>query len=97
MTRQLGLQLKAEGMDWVARRGDLMLEWLRHAARAFARMEGSVTIDDVRGMADTRGIIPHHQNLFGAVFRGHEWVCGGFKPSTRPSNHGRLIRVWRLK
>ena len=97
MTQQLGLRLKADGMDAVESKAGLTLKWLREAARRLARYNGLVTIDDVRNVADTCQISPHHQNLFGVVFRGSEWLADGFKASTRPSNHGRLIRVWRLK
>ncbi len=35
-------------------------------------------------------------NAAGSIFKGKEWEwTGRFVASTRPSSHGRMIRVWR--
>lgn len=37
-------------------------------------------------------------NAAGALFRSTEWEATGcWTPSTRVSNHARMLRVWRLK
>jgi len=91
-----GEQGKREGLDRVSRNAS---EWLTHVrgwAKAVARRKGEVSSDDLRLLADTYGVHPHHQNAWGAVFRGDEWEPAGFKKSTYKTNHARRITVWRL-
>ena len=67
----------------------------RATALRYALNHGSVTIDDVRRYTPLPEYIS--PNVFGGVFRGAEWECVGFEPSTRVSAHARIIRRYRLK
>jgi len=73
------------------------VETARGIARLLARRIGVVCMDDVRKVLNDYGITPKHQNAFGAVFKGDEWVAVGWKQSEIPSNHGRPVRSWKLK
>ena len=69
------------------------LEEARAVARAFAMRNGVVNADDVQ--AET-GI--SLGPAAGSLFRGTEWqFTGQWVPSARVTNHGRMLRVWRLK
>lgn len=91
-----GTALKEKGKDVVSSHAPSFLEIMRGVATVIAARKGRVTSDDLRLYATQNGIKPHHQNAWGAVFRGKEWRCGGFTRSTLTSNHARTIRVWQL-
>lgn len=62
--------------------------WISHTA----------TIDDAYRAMEKAGIDPASLGpAAGSVFRGDEWVAVGWQPSERTTNHGRVVRVWRLK
>jgi hypothetical protein len=75
-----------------------LLEGARTMALALARRNGTVNADDVAGMMATNGFnYADLGNAAGSVFdAGFEWT-GEVVRSSRPSTHGRLVRVWRLK
>jgi hypothetical protein len=92
-----GEERKAEGLAIIeAHHGDF-LSLMRTRAREIATEKGSVTSDDLRAYAACWGIEPEHRNCWGAVWRPSEWRYVGFKKSTLPSNHSRMVRVWKLK
>lgn len=90
-----GNALKDAGIKRVSAHNE---EWLRHA-RARAREvwieRGNVTVDDLRECLGYWQ--PTHPNAWGAVFKSGDFEPCGWKASTTPSCHGRMIRVWRLK
>lgn len=92
-----GQTAKQLGLDLVESHGQTFVQTMRGFARMHCRNHGSVTSDDVREKAEQLGLEPHHQNAWGAIFRGSDWVELNFEPSTRPGNHGRTIRRWTLK
>ncbi|MDT8419371.1 MAG: hypothetical protein RQ754_02980 [Desulfuromonadales bacterium] len=97
MSMFTGEERKAEGLSVIEENHGDFLETMRTRARKIAAEKGSVTSDDLRAYAACWGIEPAHPNAWGGIFRGSEWECIGFKKSTLPSNHARLVRVWRLK
>jgi hypothetical protein len=76
-------------------------EWLlaeaRRAARNACSVYGEVHADDVAIWMANRGMdYAALGNAAGSVFRGMEWT-GRVVRSERPSTHGRILRVWRLR
>ena len=58
---------------------------------------GDVTSDEVALIMRDRGLdYSLLGNAAGSVFDGFAWT-GRVVQSKRPSTHGRIIRVWRLK
>ena len=72
-------------------------EWLE-GARAVARRlgaDGAVTVNDVRRLCPLPpGIDPR---VMGAVFNKSEWVCVGYKRSSRSTCHNRPIGTFVLR
>src|SRR3974390_296665 len=94
---QTGEQLKLRGMKLAADNRCLDLNKARYAAVLYAKRHGTVTADDVYLYLLTSGSDTDLGPAWGSVFReGFVWT-GEWKPSSRPSNHARMIRVWRLK
>ena len=58
------------------------------------RKTRTVTSDDAQRLLDRVGY-PGNRNLIGGVLRSH-FKSVGFTRSTRPSNRGRTIRVWKV-
>lgn len=90
---------KEEGRQRAAfARADLLLV-AQACARAVAGRLGSVTMDDVALELSLVGEDASCLgNAAGSVFRGEEWEwTGQVVRSARPSTHGRMIRVWRLR
>jgi hypothetical protein len=75
-----------------------LLERAQAIARKLASDGRSITADCVYealilGSDDPAMLGP----AAGSIFRGSEWTCVGWATSHRVSNHGRSIRIWRLK
>lgn len=88
-------KLKADGVDRAAQSHICRLELARTIARTIAIQDGAVTADDV-GKQLARYGIPTGP-WAGAIFRGSEWeFTGKWVASQRATNHGRMLRVWRL-
>lgn len=90
-----GDKLKQQGLDLVESHAPDFCEQMRHAAKAFCMVNGTVSTDELRQYAAEFDIKPHHPNAWGAIFRGRHWVPVGFTKSRLPSNHSRVIRVWQ--
>ncbi len=90
-----GQRLKRDGQKAVEAKNTQWLEHMRAYAQDQSRRYGMVTSDDVRLYSTSQGLYPTHHNAWGAVFRGHGWVCIGRKPSELATNHYREIRVWK--
>lgn len=89
---------KTEGKAIAASARAELLEGARTMALALARRNGTVNADDVAGMMAANGFnYADLGNAAGSVFdSGFEWT-GQVIRSIRPSTHGRVVRVWRLK
>ena len=91
-----GLQRKASGLAKVSSRGSHWLHEAREFAYSWARIYGEVASDIV---LDRCPIPEHlHNNTAGALFSDPRFVfTGRYRPSRRPSAHGREIKIWKLK
>jgi hypothetical protein len=100
--KQLGMDLAASAPSHrtaleVAREG--VFEAAREESTIDWRTNGTATADDAYDRLRVCGI-PESAlgNAAGSIFADREmWEPVGWRPSTRPSNHGRPIRVWRLR
>jgi hypothetical protein len=88
---------KKAGMDVAANSGNENLDIARRVARRVARENnGYCDADKVGQILDDEYHIKTLGPAAGSIFRGENWVfTGEFIPSTRKSNHGRVIRVWK--
>ena len=93
LSRQLSLALKDAGME---RAADAKPDLLAHARSILVRLaikNGEVTADD----------LPEDMRVqlgpaMGSVFKGGMWeFTGKRKVSVLVSNHGRELKVWRLR
>ena len=89
-----GELLKRYGLDLVEKHNPDFVALVRAYAEQHSREFGQVTSDDCRLWANLNDIYPHHPNAWGAVFKsGFERI--GFTQSQIPSNHARIISIWR--
>lgn len=91
-----GEQLKLDGIAQVAANNSTWIDRMRDLAigESILSMDGTVTSDNLRYLADRLGDHPKHQNAWGAVFRGPNWKCVGRTKSTYRTNHAREIKIW---
>ena len=96
----LGEQLKRDGMAKAAENRKGVLELARGIAIGFALSRPTKTCcaDDVIEALIIRGHRPEELgNAAGSIFKRDTWTfTGEWKPSRRPSNHARFVRVWQL-
>ena len=87
-----GRRLRDEGIKNVSRNYSDWLSDARKIAYAFAKAHGAVTTDDVHRICP----LPEGANhsLMGAVLRSPDFKFIGYTQSTRPSAHGRVIRIY---
>lgn len=92
-----GTQLKLRGIDRVKRNNS---EWMKRALSMVATMSisrNNFTIDDARFWCDCYNA-PSHPNAWGALLntlaRQGRIRRVGYRPSTLPSTHGRIVSVW---
>ena len=90
-----GERLKQLGLELVANHNPDFLKLIRDQAQEIANNHGEVSSDELRRWSDENNVYPKHPNAWGAVFRSNEWKRIGFKKSKYPSNHSRLITIWR--
>lgn len=78
-----------------------LVERIRQSLRGLARDRDNrcVTADDAYAYLAQIGEKERALgNAAGALFRSGEWeFTGCWTPSTRVSNHARMVRVWRLR
>lgn len=87
-------QAKEAGMEQAADAHPTHLEVAREIARHLADTHGTVHADMVGEELARRNITVGP--WAGSIFKGGEWeFTGSFVSSSRRSNHGRLLRVWR--
>lgn len=97
-----GEALKTRGMQQAAENRALALRTAQHSAKFLAGgyIPKTITIDDVFAHWEKTGFKDGPKllgNAAGMVFKESCWQFVSWVPSTRPSNHGRPIRSWRLK
>jgi hypothetical protein len=92
-----GLRRRDSGLDAAEHNNRAWVDQIRDLARLIARSNGSVSTDDLRPIADRKGLAPSSPNAWGSVFRGGEWKCIGRRKSTYRTNNAREIRVWALR
>lgn len=89
---------KRRGMDFAAQHKGSLLAKARGFAMDLALIDGQVNADDIQDYLLKLGFSSASLgNAAGSIFRGPEWECVGWQKSERVSNHGRMIRVWRLR
>lgn len=85
------------GQSQAESRRETLLDQARQIAREFCQNVDDVTSDEVALIMRYRGLdYSLLGNAAGSVFKGFAWT-GRVVQSKRPSTHGRIIRVWRLK
>jgi hypothetical protein len=95
---KLGRELRDQGMNLAAMNRQQALQFARRAAAQLARVNGTVTSDDVRRAIQLGKGRSNGQNWIGSIFKTPEFVwTGQVVQSALPGNHARLIRVWRLR
>jgi len=85
---------KASGLALVEMANQEFVDRMRAEAVRICDATGAVSTDDLRARAVALGIVPRHQNAWGAIFRGKAWRMVGRRKSAVPGNHAREIRVW---
>lgn len=96
-SRSTGEELRDGGLDKVEKSHGRWVDRMRELARQIARSRGFVSADDLRDHANKTGDHPHHQNAWGAIFRGAEWELWRYTKSRHATNHARRIGVWKLR
>lgn len=93
-----GQQLKLRGIDRVAQWNR---DWLNHAAMKAGEVveaKAEFTSDDVRVHVVFYCGNPGHPNAWGALLNSMAKSGRirriGYRPSTLPSTHGRIVSVW---
>lgn len=90
-----GLARKDAGIDRVKENNAQWIKEARAVAMEILSIKGEICSDDVHEAfpppADA------HPNVMGALMRDLGLKAVGFRPTTRPSGHGRVIRVYRKK
>lgn len=87
-----GIKRRDAGVKKVS---DKNTEWLKEAqriAKMLVNSRGTVCSDDIHEMFPPP--LSAHPNVMGAVFRGLGLKVVGFKQTSRPSGHGRMIKVY---
>ena len=91
-----GMKLKRVGKAKAREHHGPALELARQIARQLAIRYGTVSADQVQMYMEINrfGAL---NNAAGSIFDTGEFEPAGYRPSTRTSRHGGLLRVWRLK
>jgi hypothetical protein len=93
-----GEQLKKEGMEQAVENRGEIFDLAVRVAKELAKLYGQITTDDVYEELLKWDFNPAMLGASaGSIFKGKQWICVGWRKSTRASNHARMIRVWRLK
>ena len=93
-----GEKAKAEGMKAAAEARPATLIYARAIAFALASEHGTVNADMVGEKLKERGYNPNLGPAAGSLFKGDEWEFTGERVrSKRVTNHGRELKVWKLK
>lgn len=86
--------LKRHGLAKIETTGQAWLRVMREQAFELCQRDGCVTTDELRLYAEHTLQYPHHDNCWGAIFRGPRWKVIGRRKSRWASTHAREIKVW---
>ena len=90
-------KLRDAGMKTATKGRAEALTRAKSLAIDLAKLNGSVTADDVRREYEFRGRSwSELGNAAGSIFKGKHWHCIGFENSSVASSHARALRVWML-
>jgi hypothetical protein len=90
-------RLKQQGMDEAASSKFELLEIARTIAKEVAVSQGSVTADDVAMELSDRSL-PQLGAAAGSLFRNGSFYWTGLRIASKQTlNHGRELKVWKLK
>ena len=91
--------LKTSGMQKaVANSGEKWLPLLKGIARALAHKYRVVDADMVHQYVLENELDIPKGPFWGSIFKGKEWeFTGERRVSAQPKNHGREIKIWRLR
>ena len=93
-----GLAKRDAGMKLAADKKADLLALARVVARDYARKHGEVHADNVGRILKAEHGVDSLGAAAGSLFKGQEWVFTGRRcESARATNHGRELKVWRLR
>ncbi len=87
--------LKKQGQATVIAGSLSFVQFMQAQAIEISDKCGFVSSDNLRVIAEELGMVPHHPNVWGSIFRGKHWRVIGRKKSAVVGNHGRSISIWR--
>ena len=87
--------LKKQGQAAVIAGSLSFVQFMQAQAVEISDKCGFVSSDNLRVSAEELGLVPHHPNVWGGIFRGPHWKQVGRKKSAIVGNHAREIRLWR--
>jgi len=89
---------KVDGMAIAAEAQPTVLELAQGIAIELAHEFGEVHADDVGRVMKKRHNVSTMGPAAGSIFKGEQWEFTGRRVrSVRTKNHGRELKVWRLK
>lgn len=97
ITLDAALADKARVLDIVSMNNQSFVNTMRGIAERLATVNSQVTSDDLRLLAEQYGLKPDHQNAWGSIFHGKQWVVLDRRPSLYKGNRGREIKVFGLR
>lgn len=86
--------LKEAGQAVVEEHSGGFVALMREKAITISDEKGFVSSDELRTAAEAMGLVPHHPNVWGALFHGTHWRIVGRQKSKLPGNHAREIKIW---
>jgi hypothetical protein len=93
-----GARLAAEGIERVTENNPTTVDQIVTAIKAIAVTGKTFTQAEVRTLLDSCGVKVENKNTIGAAFnraaRAGLITIVGYKNSTTPSAHSRLVREW---
>lgn len=93
-----GERLKSEGKDLAVKNRADVFRTAKQWSKWLGNLQETVTADDVHDRMEKLGYVSGDLgNAAGSVFSGGQWERVGYTKSRRPSNHARVIGVWRLR
>lgn len=90
-----GIALRDIGIQSVYSNNSNWVDRARAAAKSIAFERGSVAIDDVLEAEPRPEEV--HPNATGSIFREDCWIKVGYRPSSIPSAHARVVGIYKLK
>ncbi len=95
---EFGLKLKEEGMAKAAAKNADFLEEIDVIAKKIVSVCGEVHADAIHDEIIANDLKIPKGAFWGSIFKRKEWEFTGNRiKSSQPKNHGREIKVWRLR